>query len=955
MKLKIILIGCLLMKLSGYAQVEIPAHLAVQLKDNRTFKTYAKVMTGYLDSLLAATTDSVKTKLINKQYKFLARQLYYLEGHLDGKGDIINANEKNFAAAQNLDTEYGANLIESTNGNWTRVGPDFVNASYGTKGIGRADRIAFHPTNQNIIYAGTPCSGLFKTTTGGTIWSNLNNYIPSLGISGLVVSHANPTTLYVLTGDGDSNLGQFGFVEGFDYIRPSIGVLKSTDDGASWQRSNLNIPGLYVGYKLIQSPTDANVLIAATSKGLYRTGDGGSNWDLVSADSSRYYDLEWKPGSSAQLYASTANQLYMSVSAGLTWANITNRITGDITAAHRIALAVTPANSAYLYVMAGTSVNSGSATHYQLFRSTNSAGNFFLRYDATTSGGSAKYTFNIAASPLDGNKIVIGNLNCRYSDDGGLNFTRSSQYNDDQLDSYVHADIHDLIYNPVSGTLFIGSDGAVFTSTNDGTSHFGRYLGFTATQFYHFDVNEANTDMILGGAQDNGILLKDDNTSFFKNYAAGDGFDIVFPHGFGTYTVASINKNVYFYYNTFPSTWWVINQQNNVWYKPVAMSYFDSSKFIGGVSKIIKFVVVDPGSSPSEYDGNGRWALITSPSNNNRLYAAGGPEWNDYGDDSEKDLIRSDDKAATWTSLKSGSGFPSIITKITSIAVNQLNSNQVYFTMGGYEQNRKVYYSANAGANWTNRSGSLPNLPVNAIAVTSAGDMYIGTDVGVFYRSSTASDWIPFYNGLPKIPVTELKIVGSTLYASTFGRGIWKTDLASACVALINLTANQSGRIFYEATRINASPTLINGAGTEIYMKAEIETTLLPGFRANANTGEEFRTWIANCGTGGIPFSPVNENLANSFAISTDSAYINFNLPYGALVSIYGADEDNIAVVQIGKSYRLQEGAQKIEFPVSPQYPNLVIVADGQVMGFLKRNGDSFSLQNKNKQKPLSK
>lgn len=155
----------------------------------------------------------------------------------------------------------------------------------------------------------------------------------------------------------------------------------------------------------------------------------------------------------------------------------------------------------------------------------------------------------------------------------------------------------------------------------------------------------------MAGAQDNGIMLKNDNTAFFKNYRQGDGFDIAFPHGHGSAVLATVNKNTYFYYAwDWGSIHFSINQQNGVWFKPVAYSYFDSTKFIGGLTNVVAWRSFgNSGNSYSEYSCNARWALITSPSNNNRLYSAGGPEWNDWGTNAEKVMHRSDDKGVNWT------------------------------------------------------------------------------------------------------------------------------------------------------------------------------------------------------------------------------------------------------------------------------------------------------------------
>jgi ligand-binding sensor domain-containing protein len=75
----------------------------------------------------------------------------------------------------------------------------------------------------------------------------------------------------------------------------------------------------------------------------------------------------------------------------------------------------------------------------------------------------------------------------------------------------------------------------------------------------------------------------------------------------------------------------------------------------------------------------------------------------------------------------------------------------------------------------------LPDLPVNAVAVNDNGDIYIGTDIGVFYREEGGTSWMPFFNGLPKVPVTDLQITNSYIYASTFGRGIWGSSTHGNC------------------------------------------------------------------------------------------------------------------------------------------------------------------------------
>ncbi|MFM7900509.1 MAG: PKD domain-containing protein, partial [Bacteroidota bacterium] len=93
----------------------------------------------------------------------------------------------------------------------------------------------------------------------------------------------------------------------------------------------------------------------------------------------------------------------------------------------------------------------------------------------------------------------------------------------------------------------------------------------------------------------------------------------------------------------------------------------------------------------------------------------------------------------------------------------------------------KVFKTSDQGATWTNYSAGVPNIPVNCITYmdNSNDGVYIGTDLGVFYRDASLNVWEPFFNGLPNVVVTQLGIFYPTgkLRASTYGRGMWESDL----------------------------------------------------------------------------------------------------------------------------------------------------------------------------------
>jgi hypothetical protein len=97
-------------------------------------------------------------------YQQFKRWEWYNSTRLSPQGNIINNFRLNNDALRNstVSRDAAANVIEANTGSWTFLGPNNVNSS--NKGIGRANRIAFHPTNPNTMYVAGATGGLWITT-----------------------------------------------------------------------------------------------------------------------------------------------------------------------------------------------------------------------------------------------------------------------------------------------------------------------------------------------------------------------------------------------------------------------------------------------------------------------------------------------------------------------------------------------------------------------------------------------------------------------------------------------------------------------------------------------------------------------------------------------------------------------------------------------------------------------
>lgn len=166
--------------------------------------------------------------------------------------------------------------------------------------------LAMDASNPNVLYAATyqrlrkawgfngggPGSGIWKSTDGGSTWTELTNGLPAgdMGRIGIAVSRSNPDVVMALveapnrpTGDEPQGFGGFG---GRD--PGETGTYRSEDGGASWEKmSDRDDRPMYYSHIFID-PNDPNLVYSASTNSAKST-DGGRTWSPISAQPS--YDV----------------------------------------------------------------------------------------------------------------------------------------------------------------------------------------------------------------------------------------------------------------------------------------------------------------------------------------------------------------------------------------------------------------------------------------------------------------------------------------------------------------------------------------------------------------------------------------------------------------------------------------------------------------------------------------
>ncbi len=738
-----------------------------------------------------------------------------------------------------------------TYGEWHMIAPASFTVGQGaTPGLGRVNVVAFHPTNGDIFWVGTPAGGLWRTNDGGLSWTPLTDGMPTIGISGIAVDYTNPDILYILTGDGDGNNTY------------SIGVLKTTNGGETWRSTGLSFSkiNLVNGFKLIMHPTDPNILYAVMKTGLYRTTDGGLTWPLILPG--LFFDLEFKPDDPEVMYLAGQSEFRRSCDNGLNWTCFSG---GALpVGATRMAIGVSPANPDFVYLLAGPAT--GPGWFKGLYFSDDAGWSFSLRTLSPnilgySSNGSddrhqSGYDHALAVSRTDASHIMTGGINTwRNLVQGYLSYwENTSMWNNVGGAHYTHADIHDLAINPLNNKLYCASDGGLFVTADFGSNWTDISEGLSIMQFYRIAGIESNPTMILGGTQDNGTNLWTGGSSVLYMYG-GDGFDCVIAQENPDvifYTYADVVGQIVRSDNSYGWSLLIVTPQGaeGGWLSPLIKSPLSPTILYAGYNNGVFKNVFGGLFDWVNLGVGGASALAIGTDNPARIYAAQDYPYNTHT------LYRTDNDGQSWVDIRSG--LPP--ENITGIAVDPANSMHVFVTIAGFTPGYKVFYSETGGTTWSNISGTLPNVAVVCIVFdggpgTPPNSTYIGTDIGVFYRNSVMGDWIPFMNGLPATGVRDLEIntTAGLIRAGTFGRGLWSSPRFSACpdyqvLTFANDPGNPSytGYQYYDASvGIFSSRIITGGLGTDVTYKAGNYIKLTQGF--NAKRFNRFRATLGPC------------------------------------------------------------------------------------------------------------
>lgn len=836
-------------------------------------------------------------------YKQYQRWLYERQFHIDENGFFIRPEVE--SGIYNSFMHKQSNELRSIEP-WDELGPSIWNGTSGwNPGIGRITSIAIHPSNESIIYVSSPGGGIWKSMNAGATWTPLTDQTnaPWMYIYHVRIDPSNQNTVYAAVMQG--------------------GVIKSTNAGNSWIATG---GGPSNTRKVVVHPTNSNIVFATAANGVWRSTNAGTSWTQVHTGDAE--DIEFKPNNPDIMYVSgNTNTIRRSTDNGISWTAI--GAAGGITHSGRTLLGVTAANSNIVYAVQANvnlfgrmykSTDAGLNYTTTVIGDPNNGTNYFgYLPDGTGTTGQAGYDMAICVNPVNADEVHIAGIICWKSNDGGFSFGAETEWNYPNGTGYNHADVHALEW--INSTIYSGSDGGIYKSTNNGNDWNDISDGIGIRQIYRMSSAKSNSAVITIGSQDNGSSYRQSNGNW-NDWLGGDGMDnMISPTNpniaFGTSNGISETTHGQLYKTTDGGVTRMdfTEPSNGEWITPVAMHSTNHNEIYVGWTGLWKSTT-----------GGDSWTNISVGAINQKLNCLAVAFDSDfiYASVGNK-LYRTGNGGTTWDST-------AMTQAVTSIYVSRYDPLKVWVTLNATANH--VMASVNGGASFTSIASGLPALAARSVAVDEddSNATYVGLNIGVYYRNDANPTWQSFGTGLPLVAVNEVEIhhTADKVRVATYGRGIWENDLEltqtedclgyayvpnylSHTVSVINLESNT----VIATIPVGDNPYMVchSSTGHEVYVNSATEdnvsvietasqqviaTIALPANASPSGLGvtpDDAFLYISNGGIGTISVvNTSNHSIVHTIPIGGEPGAIQIT-PDGAKAYVTDESLDRISII----------------------------------------------------------
>jgi len=715
---------------------------------------------------------------------------------------------------------------------WREVGPH--------RG-GRVVAVAGHPTEMATFYFGGCAGGVWKSTDGGAYWENISDgFFKTSAVGALAVSTSDPNVIYA--GMGETAIR--GNVSHGD------GVYKSTDGGLTWANVGLVETQAIARVRIHPSNPDL-VYVAAlghvwgpnSERGVYRSKDGGKNWEqvLFRSDRAGAIDLSMDPHNPRILYATMwevqrypyklvsggeGSGIFKSTDGGDSWTEITRNPGLPTGVLGKIGIAASPAQTNRVYAIV-------EAEDGALFRSDDGGATWQRFSEQGDLRWRAWYYQHIFADPQDADTVWILNGGCWKSIDGGKNFSAVPT---------PHGDNHDLWIDPHNSMRMIeGNDGGANVTFNGGLS-WSTIFNQPTAQFYHITTDNQVPYRLYGSQQDNTALTIPSASAYgaiteadwFQPGGGESGYLAVKPTDSNIIVGGAIGSGAgngrlirydhrtheqriitpwpeltgmgygakdlkYRFQWTFP----ILYSPHNPDTLYVTSNFVHRSTDEGMTWEVISPDLtrndpstLEPSGGPITKDNTGAevygtiFAFAESPQQQGLFWAG-----------SDDGLVHiSKDHGKSWQTIT-----PPDLPEWAMISIIEPSPHDVataYVAATCYKADNfapYLYKTSDYGATWTKITNGIPeDVFTRTIREDPSrkGLLYVGTETGLYVSLDDGANWDAWQSNLPVVPLYDLAVKGTDLIAATHGRSFWILDDLTPLHQLTDAVRNASSYLF---------------------------------------------------------------------------------------------------------------------------------------------------------------
>lgn len=716
---------------------------------------------------------------------------------------------------------------------------------------GRATAVCGDVQNLGTFYMGATGGGVWKTKDFGQSWRNISDGFfttPSIGA--------------IRVDKNDSNLIWVG--TGSDGLRsnviPGRGIYKSTDAGKTWQHMGLEQTGQIGAVEI--HPTNPDIVFVAAignafaenaERGVYRTQDGGKNWQLVLHPSTTCgaVDLEFHPANPDMLYVSlweaerkpwtiksggAQGGVLRTSDGGDSWQALGGGLPTGIVG--KSDLAVSFAEPDRLWVLIEAKNKPG------LYRSDDRGESFAFVSNQRGLLDRPFYYCNIDCDPSDANHLFVNATGYNESTNGGKKWRRRFTPHGDNHETWVH---------PEHPKVMVQCNDGGANVTMDGGSTWSTQKNQATAELYQVAVDDRFPYWVYAGQQDNSTIRVPSRAP----HSATGGTSSFWQAIGGCETGPAVPKpgDPDIVYANCKGRFGVYNHrtgQEQQYYVGAANLYGHNPKDLQYRFQRVAPITISPHDKDVVYHGSqflhrtrddGKTWETISPDltafEADKQVNSGYPITRDItGEEYYSTLYEIAEsplkKGVIWTGSNDG---PVFVTqddgktwrdvtpdmpkggRVQTIEPSRFAAGTAYACVLRYQlgdASPHVYRTDDFGATWQALRNGLPdNCPVRVLREDPHDKdvLFLGTEWGLYLSTNGGQQWQPFQQNLPVTPITDMVIHQDDLVLSTMGRSFWILDDISA---VRGLKSAGSQKVALLPPR-EAVRTRLRGAGANLH------------------------------------------------------------------------------------------------------------------------------------------